>query len=154
MSHVILNEWLYPFIARIINIHGSGVLVALCGCCMAGATWNATRSNTHNGEHGLYHSVTGTLVTHSHHHHFQASKHAATDNTHTPTLSPPTPFAKFGSVLLYVHRNRRLIRDGSPGRPPRLLHSFWVLTTCNISFQLVIARLCTHISYSTLVHTH
>ena len=21
-------------------------------------------------------------------------------------------------VLLYVHRNRRLIRDGSPGRPP------------------------------------
>ena len=38
---VILNEWLYPFIARIINIHGSGVLVALCGCCMAGATWNA-----------------------------------------------------------------------------------------------------------------
>ena len=37
-----LNEWLYPFIARIINIHGSGVLVALCGCCMAGATWNAS----------------------------------------------------------------------------------------------------------------
>ena len=26
-------------------------------------------------------------------------------------------------VLLYVHRNRRLIRDGSPGRPPRLSHS-------------------------------
>ena len=23
-------------------------------------------------------------------------------------------------VLLYVHRNRRLFRDGSPGRPPRL----------------------------------
>ena len=23
-------------------------------------------------------------------------------------------------VLLYVHRNRRLIRDGNPGRPPRL----------------------------------
>ena len=23
-------------------------------------------------------------------------------------------------VLLYVHRNRRFIRDGSPGRPPRL----------------------------------
>ena len=29
-------------------------------------------------------------------------------------------------VLLYVHRNRRLIRDGSPGRSPRLLHSSWV----------------------------
>ena len=26
-------------------------------------------------------------------------------------------------VLLYVHRNRRLIRDGSPGRSPRLSHS-------------------------------
>ena len=26
-------------------------------------------------------------------------------------------------VLLYVHRNRRLIRDGSRGRPPRLSHS-------------------------------
>ena len=34
----------YPFKARIINIHGSGVLVALCGCCMAGATWNAAVS--------------------------------------------------------------------------------------------------------------
>ena len=33
-----------------------------------------------------------------------------------------------GWVLLYVHRNRRLIRDGSPGRPPRLSHSFWALT--------------------------
>ena len=29
MLHVILNEWLDPFIARIINIHGSGVPVAL-----------------------------------------------------------------------------------------------------------------------------
>ena len=26
-------------------------------------------------------------------------------------------------VLLYVHRNRRFIRDGSPARPPRLSHS-------------------------------
>ena len=42
--HVILNERLYPFIACIINIHGNGVLVALFGCCMAGATWNATIS--------------------------------------------------------------------------------------------------------------
>ena len=32
-------------------------------------------------------------------------------------------------VLLYpyVHRNRSLIRDGSPGRPPRLSHSSWAL---------------------------
>ena len=26
-------------------------------------------------------------------------------------------------VLLYVHRNRRFIMDGCPGRPPRLSHS-------------------------------
>ena len=25
-------------------------------------------------------------------------------------------------VLLYVHKNRWFIRDGSPGRPPRLSH--------------------------------
>ena len=30
-------------------------------------------------------------------------------------------------VLLYVHRNRRLIRDGSPEPPPRLSHSSWPL---------------------------
>ena len=30
---------------------------------------------------------------------------------------------KLVEVLLYVHRNRRFIRDGSPGRPPRLSHS-------------------------------
>ena len=29
----------------------------------------------------------------------------------------------YDEVLLYVHRNRRLIRDGSPGRLPRLSHS-------------------------------
>ena len=33
-------------------------------------------------------------------------------------------------VLLYVHRNRRLIRDGSPGRLPRLSHSSWALLVC------------------------
>ena len=32
-----------------------------------------------------------------------------------------------GWVLLYIHRNRRLIRDGSPGRPPWLSHSCWAL---------------------------
>ena len=41
---MIVNEWLYPFIAVIINIHGSSVLVGLCGCCMAGAMWNAAVS--------------------------------------------------------------------------------------------------------------
>ena len=51
-----------------------------------------------------------------------------------PTPSPPAlnTNGKHGclrctcaevEVLLYVHRNCRLIRDGSPGRPPRLSHS-------------------------------
>ena len=31
--------------------------------------------------------------------------------------------AAAAEVLLYVHRNRRLISDGSPGRPPRFSHS-------------------------------
>ena len=37
-------------------------------------------------------------------------------------------------VLFYVHRNRWLIRDGSPGRPPRLSHSSWALV---LSFSLL-----------------
>ena len=42
------------------------------------------------------------------------------------TLGTNWPVPKHGSVLLYVHRNRRLIRDRRPGRPPRLSHSSWV----------------------------
>ena len=34
-------------------------------------------------------------------------------------------------VLLYVHRNRRDIRDGSPGRPPRLSHT-QLLSSCGL----------------------
>ena len=37
-----------------------------------------------------------------------------------PPVSSSLPVVE---VLLYVHRNRSLIRDGSPGRPPRLSHS-------------------------------
>ena len=40
--------------------------------------------------------------------------------------SPPRKEMQLNVVvdsLLYVHRNRRLIRDGSPGRPSRLSHS-------------------------------
>ena len=36
-------------------------------------------------------------------------------------------FTLVGWALLYVHRNCRLIRDGSPGRPLRLSHSSWAL---------------------------
>ena len=42
-------------------------------------------------------------------------------------------------VLLYVRRNRRLIRDGGLGRPPRLSHSSWALVgivTCEVLRQL------------------
>ena len=47
------------------------------------------------------------------------------------TCPLPTTFIVLVSgccwVLLYVHRNHRLIRDGTPGRPPRLSHSSWAL---------------------------
>ena len=42
-------------------------------------------------------------------------------------FSPDGSSVRFNSVLpLYVFRSRRLIRDGSPGRPSRLSHSSWV----------------------------
>ena len=37
------------------------------------------------------------------------------------------PLSLLVEMLPYVHRNRRLNRDGSLGRPPRLSHSFWAL---------------------------
>ena len=40
-------------------------------------------------------------------------------------IRPTWPFCCW--ALLYVHRNHRLIRDGSPGRPPRFSHSSWTL---------------------------
>ena len=42
-----------------------------------------------------------------------------------------------GWVLLYVHRNRRLIRDGSPERPPRLSHIFWALSPLHVHALLL-----------------
>ena len=46
-----------------------------------------------------------------------------------------------GWVLLYVHRNRRLIRDGSQGRPPGLSHSFWALQpTVKVEVLLYVHR--------------
>ena len=41
-------EWVTAsfFIVQIFNIHRSGVLTALFGCCMAGATWNCCRFGT------------------------------------------------------------------------------------------------------------
>ena len=40
-------------------------------------------------------------------------------------------------VLPYVHRNRRLIRDGSPGRPPRLSHSSCAMTSTVETIRLI-----------------
>ena len=48
----------------------------------------------------------------------------------TKKLSLPRPFLcvrLIAEVLLYIHRTRRFIRDGSPGWPPRLSHSSWAL---------------------------
>ena len=43
----------------------------------------------------------------------------------------------------YAHRNHRLIRDGSPGRPPRLSHSAWALMLpCSWWSLLHSATLC------------
>ena len=44
-------------------------------------------------------------------------------------------------MLLYVHRNHRLIRDGSPGRPTRLSHSslaliYWFSTSLRKFIQV------------------
>ena len=46
-------------------------------------------------------------------------------------------------VLLYVHRNRRFIRDGSPGRPPplpftQLLSS---VVACSVARETAVAVL-------------
>ena len=38
------------------------------------------------------------------------------------------PMLKHGSINLYIHGNQRLIRTDSPGRPPRLSHSSWIMT--------------------------
>ena len=46
MLHVILNERLYPAIARI-NIHGNRVVTALFGCCLAGATCRNAAVSAH-----------------------------------------------------------------------------------------------------------
>ena len=42
---------------------------------------------------------------------------------------PKATVEDLAGVLLYVHRNRRFIRDGSPERPPRLSHTSWALAT-------------------------
>ena len=41
---------------------------------------------------------------------------------------------ELSSVLLYVHRDVGSIRDGSPGRPPRLSHSSWALSRSLFKF--------------------
>ena len=43
-------------------------------------------------------------------------------------------------VLLYVHRSRRFIRDGSPERPPRLSHCSWALYNGSVFCLIFIQR--------------
>ena len=43
-------------------------------------------------------------------------------------------------VSLYVHRNRRLIRDGSPGRPPRLPTQLLISDGTGVEFLLLNAH--------------
>ena len=47
----------------------------------------------------------------------------------------------FVEVFLYVHRNRRFIRDGSPGRPPRLSHGSSELHVVSTYFNVLIATI-------------
>ena len=63
-------------------------------------------------------------VTHSH------TNNETETKTPPPPITPPLPpsvptpyYDDLVEVLLYVHRNCRIIKDGSPGRPPRLSHS-------------------------------
>ena len=58
----------------------------------------------------------------------QCQNCAVNTGVYQPSLLLSRDIATFSlslvvEVLLYVHRNRRLIRDGSPGRLPRLSHS-------------------------------
>ena len=43
-------------------------------------------------------------------------------------------------LLLYVHRNRRFIRDGSPGRPHRLSHGSWDLVMATLSLGKILKK--------------
>ena len=49
---------------------------------------------------------------------------------------------QFGWVLLNVHRNRRLVRDGSPEWPPRLSHSSWALFLTNQPWTYIYTGPC------------
>ena len=67
-------------------------------------------------------------------HNFWRERRAEADSNRGPSAYQPNALPlgqtgsqvyKFSSVLLYVHRNRRFIRDGSPWRSPQLSHSSW-----------------------------
>ena len=53
-----------------------------------------------------------------------------------------------GWVLRYVHRNRRRIRDGSPGRPARLSHSSWALMMMMMMTMTMMSTFIAHDSIS------
>ena len=51
-------------------------------------------------------------------------------------------YAVVVEVLFYVHRNRRFIRDGSPGRPHRLSHSSWALVSMRLRIKWQCVNWC------------
>jgi len=59
------------------------------------------------------------------------------------------PMPKHGSIILYVHGPRRLVRTDRPGRPPRLSHSSWT-----ISQHVVVADRFYIALFSALEQTH
>ena len=53
-------------------------------------------------------------------------------------VSPLHSSCSLVEVLLYVHRNRRLIRAGSPGRPPRLTFTqMMMMSWCLMSSDVI-----------------
>ena len=50
-------------------------------------------------------------------------------------------------MLLYVHRNRRLIRDGSPGQPPQLTFTQLLFYVSDDDDELMLNVLRCHLTY-------
>ena len=61
---------------------------------------------------------------------------------------------RFVEVLLYVHRNRRFIRDGSPGCPPRLSLSSWALRIQTHNWRPINAEYSLQCNTSVCIQEH
>ena len=56
-------------------------------------------------------------------------------------------YVRLVEVLLYVHRNRRLIRDGSPGLPPQLTFTqlLFYVSVCVLHLNCLLVMLPRHV---------